>query len=148
MDLKMQWTAFGLMGLALMAAVGIGLARSGEMDAMTVSRTDYQGLEQERLGYAITLDHYVHRARTLGQTWSWQELRGYITAVDHWMDRTDGMMQEAMGWEITARHYAARAAGNGQEALGWQVTAAHAWARAHALERAAMAAGPAGQPAS
>jgi len=148
MDLKMQWTAFGLMGLALVAAVGIGLARSGEMDAMTVARGDFDGAVQERLGYAITLDHYVHRARTLSWTWSWQERRGYMIAVDHWMDRTDGMLQEAMGWEITARHFAALAAGNGQETLGWQVTAAHAWARARALEQAAMAAGPEAAPAS
>lgn len=147
MDLKMQWTAFGLMGLALVAAVGIGLARSGEMDQMTVARTDYQDVVQERLGYAILLDHYVHRARTMSRDWSWQERRGYMIAVDHWMARTDGMLQEALGWEITARHYAARAAGNDQEALGWQVTAAHAWARARGLERAAMAVPQAG-PAS
>jgi hypothetical protein len=148
MDLKMQWTAFGLMGLALVAAVGIGLARNSEMEGMTVSRGDFEGAVQERLGYAITLDHYVHRADIMSRTWSWQERRGYMTAVDHWMDRTDGMEQEALGWQITARHFAALAAGNGQESMGWQVTAAHAWARAKGLERAAMAAGPQGEPAS
>jgi hypothetical protein len=140
MDLKMQWTAFGLMGVALVAAVGIGLARNSEMDAMTVSRGDYEGAVQERMGYAIALDHYVDRARTMSRTWSWQERRGYMIAVDHWMDRTHGMMQEAMGWRITAEHFAALAAGRGQEAMGWHITAAHAWDRAHALERAAMAA--------
>lgn len=140
MDLKMQWTAFGLMGLALVAAVGIGLARSGEMDAMTVSRADYEGVVQERMGYAIALDHFVDRARTMGRTWSWQERRGYMVALDHWMDWSHGMMQEAMGWRITAEHFADRAAGMGQEAMGWRVVAAHAWARAHALEQAAQAA--------
>jgi hypothetical protein len=138
MDLRMQWTAFGLMGLALVAAVGVGLARSGEMDAMTVSRADYEAAMQERMGYAITLDHWVDQAHMKGRTWSWQERRGYMIAVDHWMDRTDGLMQEAMGWRITARHYANLAYGNNQKALGWQVTAEHAWARAHTLERAAM----------
>jgi len=144
----MQWTAFGLMGLALVAAVGIGLARNGEMDAMTVSRADFEGAMQERMGYAIAMDHFVDRARTMSRTWSWQERRGYMTAMDHWMDRTHGMMQEAMGWQITAEHFAARAAGAGQEAMGWRVTASHAWARAHALQQAAMAMGPQGQPAS
>jgi hypothetical protein len=150
MDLRMQWTAFGLMGLALVAAVGIGLARSGEMDAMTVSRGDYEAAVQERMGYAITLDHWVDRAHMMSRTWSWQERRGYMIAVDHWMDRTHGMMQAAMGWRITAEHYAHLAAGKGQEAKGWQITANHAWARAHALEQAAQSAmaAPPGVPAS
>jgi len=150
MDLRMQWTAFGLMGLALVAAVGVGLARSGEMDAMTVSRGDYEGAMQERLGYAITLDHWMDRAQTMSRNWGWQERRGYMTALDHWMHRTDGMMQEAMGWRITALHFARMAAGNGQEAMGWQVTAEHAWARARALDRDAQAAmaAPPGFPAS
>jgi len=147
MDLKMQWTAFGLMGLALVAAVGIGLARSGEMDSMMVARADYQGAMQERLGYAIALDHYVDRARTMGRTWSWQERRGYMIAVSHWMDRTHGMMQEAMGWQITAQHFAGRAAATRQEAQGWRTAATYAWERAHALQQAAMAGQPA-QPAS
>lgn len=137
MDLKMQWTAFGLMGLALAAAVGIGLARGGDTDAMRVSKADYDGVMQERIGYAITLDHFVDRARTVSRSWSWQERRGYMAAVDHWMDRTHGMAQEAMGWRITAMHMEAQADGAGQEANGWRTAAAHAWARARDLERRA-----------
>lgn len=147
MDLKMQWTAFGLMGLALVAAVGIGLARGGEMDAMRVSKTDYDAMAQERMGYAISLDHFVDRARTMGRTWSWQERRGYMTAVDHWMDRTHGTAQEAMGWRIMAMHMESQADGAGQEADGWRTAAAHAWARARSLERRATVMGTA-PPAS
>lgn len=143
MDLKMQWTAFALMGLALVAAVGIGLARNGEMDAISVSMTDYDGMVQERVGYAITLHHYVDRAQAMRRTWSWQERRGYMTALDHWRARTHGMAQEALGWRIAAAQLDARAEAAGQEAVGWRMAARHAWSLAHALEREATAPAPA-----
>lgn len=138
MDLKMQWMAFGLMAVALVVAVGVGMARNREMAAMTVSLDDYHAVNQERLGYAVTSAHFVERTHRMGEQWSWQVRRGYETALMHWMDRAEGAAQEALGWQVAARHFMSRTHGPAQEAMGWQAAADHAWAKVHALRQEQM----------
>jgi hypothetical protein len=116
MDLKMQWTALGLMALALVVAVGVGMARNTGMDQTSVSLADFRAVNQERLGYAITMTHYVDRTRDMNGRWSWQERLGHRIAIAHWVDRARGVTQEAMGWQIVAAHMMSRPGGTGRMA--------------------------------
>lgn len=129
MDLKMQWTALGMMALALVVAVGIGMARNTGMDQTSVSLADFRAVNQERLGYAITMTHFVDRSRDMSRRWSWQERRGHLVAIAHWMDRARGVAQESLGWQIVAAHMMARPHGSGQ------VAAARAWEHANGLRQ-------------
>lgn len=129
MDLKMQWTALGLMALALVVAVGVGMARNTGMDQRSVAMADYQAVNQERLGYAITMNHFVDRTRDMSRRWSWQERLGHQIAIAHWMDRAHGVAQEAMGWQIVAAHMMSRPGEAGRMA------AAEARDRAHGLRQ-------------
>jgi len=135
MDLKMQWTAFGLVAVGLMVAVGIGMARNPEMDQVSVSLTDFRAVNQERLGFAIVMDHFVERSHEMSHQWTWQERRGHQIVTAHWVKRARGVAQEALGWRIAAAHLMARAHGAGQEALGWRTAAAHAWDRVRGLDQ-------------
>lgn len=139
MDLKMQWTAFGLMAVALMVVVGIGMARNSEMAATSVSLEDYRAVVQERAGYAITMSHFVDRSQRMGEQWTWQVRRGYEVAMLHWLERARGTEQEALGWQVLARHFMSRAQeGPAQEAMGWRAAATHAWEKVHGLRQEQM----------
>jgi len=138
MDLKMQWTAFGLMGLALVVAVGVGMARNSEMAAMSVSLDDYHAANQERLGYAVTMAHFVERTHRMAEPWTWQVRRGHEIAIMHWLDQARGAEQEALGWQVVARHFMSRAHGPAQEAMGWKVAADHAWEKVRGLRQERM----------
>jgi hypothetical protein len=139
MDLKMQWTAFGLMAVALVVAVGVGMARNREMAAMSVSLDDYHAVNQERLGYMVATDHFVDRTHRMGERWTWQVRRGHEIAIAHFMDRARGLEQETLGWQVVARHFMAGGqVGARQEAMGWRNATEFAWDRMHGLEQERM----------
>lgn len=107
MERQSQWMALGVMGIALLAAVGMSMARmgsSGEMDGMSVSMTDYQAVQQERLGYAVALNHWVETAKERGRSYGWQEKLGQRIVLEHTLDRVHGAKQEALGWEVALNH--------------------------------------------
>ena len=58
MNSQTQWTALGVMGLALMVSIGVGMARTGATPDGNLTAK-----EQERIGYSVALDHYVDKSR-------------------------------------------------------------------------------------
>lgn len=126
MNTTTQWTALGVMGLALMVSIGVGMARTG-----TATGGDAYAKEQERLGYSVSLSHYVDKSQKLATDWNWQtelghrvqsehlrgqwkgteqEVVGYGVAMDNWSERLHGMQQEQLGLQITLEHQAKRRA--------------------------------------
>lgn len=124
MNSTTQWTALGVMGLALMVSIGVGMARTG-----TGTEGSSYAKEQERLGYSVALNHYVDKSQKLVTNWNWQtelghrvqsshlrgqwrgteqEVLGYTTAMDNWADRMHGMQQEQLGLQIVLEHQAKR----------------------------------------
>ncbi|MFQ5508223.1 MAG: hypothetical protein ACE5FN_02675 [Leptospirillia bacterium] len=120
MNPQTQWAAFGLMGLALMVSVGLSMAFNNESDAVWVSMSDYQDVTQERMGNAVVLEHYVNKAREMGQDWTWQTRKGHETTISHFRNQSKGNRQEAMGWEITTGNVVAGWKGSEQELMGWE----------------------------
>ncbi len=103
-----HWTAFGLMGLGLMAAVGVSLANvSGN------GKFDPSGLMQEQMGYSVVLDHYVDKNREISSTPTYQEQLGHQVVLDHFVSTAQAaqqqlhaLKQEQMGLRYMLEHKA------------------------------------------
>lgn len=103
-----HWTAFGLMALGLMAAVGVSLANVGGN-----GKFDPNGLLQEQMGYSVVLDHYLDKKREMAALPTYQEQLGKQVVLDHFVSTAQAaqmelkaMKQEQMGMRYMLQHKA------------------------------------------